>query len=444
MLRGKRVNPLKKKLLYNFSSKVQSLGPGSCVINITGHIDQTVAGLTYINLRQLINASYEWSSYVDRYKLYKIEQIAVTIYPNDQLDNSPTYINLDWFEAVNTIDGLPMLDNSKIVYNDLKKPKTFFFKPPNMVLDGGNPRKFNVMTYEPVAKLYFQQNDGTLRGRVDARIVFKVPSEYLSNKKINLKRVDKLVKLDESDMMSENLKIINNSRLTGIHQNSFSYISKEKEVPEEEKLEEDEEEPKKITEDKEEEWSLFKQLCEEDEKERNKRREKNKKKKERKKKLKKEMKERIKKSKLFKKMLNKEKDKILKEAKSDATFAEQIRLERKEQAEKHYQKRKELGKRRKEQKVKNYQEDPMKVINQQLEKRETRRLLLKRNQVVTEFLTKYGSSQGTNMNLNKIWNEQEKIKRALQHLNRGKLDEKDKSYLGELNRIDNKDLVLDC
>jgi len=156
------------------------------------------------------------------------------------------------------------------------------------------------------------------------------------------------------------------------------------------------------------------------------------------------MKQKIKKSKLFRKLLEKERDKILKEAKSDATIVDQIRRERREQAEKHYQKRKELGKKRKEQKVKEYQENPIKVINQQLDKRETKRSLLKRNQVVTDFLAKHGSSQGTNMNLNKIWKEQEKIKRALQHLNRGKLDEKDKSYLGELNRIDNKDLVLDC
>jgi len=387
------VNRLKKKLSYNFSSKLQTLGPGSCAINITSQInEEECSGLSYIDLQAMLIGSNEWTKYYDSYKIYKIEQIAVTIYPNDALNNAPTYINLDWFNTVKSGDGIKKLDSTKIIYNDLKKPKSYFFKPPNMVILGGNPRKFNLRNYLPNAQLYFYQDSGSLRGRVDARVVFKVPTEYTSAKDIKLKKVEKLVKLDENEMQAANLKTINNLRLTGIHENSFSYLPNEKEIPEEEKLEEDDEEIKTIITKKSDlSWSLFDQLVKEEEEIKNKRKDKNKKRREKKKKMKKEMKERIKKSKLFKKILNKEKDKLIKEAKADATFVDQIILERKKQAEDHYKKRKELGANRKEQKVKQAKEDPIKVSQQKFNERDTKRMLLKRNARITKVLQSVGN-----------------------------------------------------
>jgi hypothetical protein len=280
MNRGKRQKNMKQKLLYNFSSKLQSLGPGSSVINITSHIDQDVTGLSHVYLPTLIGNSKEWKKYKDDYQLYKIEQIAVTIYPNDALDNEPTYINLDWFGNIDSADGIKYSDSTKIVYNDLKKIKSFFFKPPNILMDNMLLRKFNKTTTIPTASVYFLQTSGKLRGRIDIRIVFKVPTEYVVNNKIQLEKVEDLAKLDENKMVNENLKIINNNRVAGIHQESFSIISGEEEEKEEEKLEEDDEEelPKTIIESKEDTWSLFEQICKEDEEKEKKKKEKNRKK----------------------------------------------------------------------------------------------------------------------------------------------------------------------
>jgi len=258
------------------------------------------------------------------------------------------------------------------------------------------------------------------------------------------------VKLDENEMQAANLKTINNLRLTGIHENSFSYLPNEKEIPEEEKLEEDDEEIKTIITKKSDlSWSLFDQLVKEEEEIKNKRKDKNKKRREKKKKMKKEMKERIKKSKLFKKILNKEKDKLIKEAKADATFVDQIILERKKQAEDHYKKRKELGANRKEQKVKQAKEDPIKVSQQKFNERDTKRMLLKRNARITKVLQSVGNVKnihgGEDQDISKFWKEKDKIKRCLQHLKDRKLDERDNSYLGDLkNCQDNIEVYLNC
>lgn len=279
MMRGKQVNRLKKKLLYNYSSKVQTLGPGSVTINITNQVDQAMTGLSYLELSSIISGSADWDGYSKNFRIYKIEQIAVTFYPNDALDNAPTYLALDWFSNVFTADSIQTYDATKIVYNDQKKIKPFFFKPPNMIINGRNYRQFNTTTIAslPPVKLYFYQSSGNMKCRIDIRMVFKVPSDYVITNKLKLKNAEDLAKIDEDKMLDSTLKTMNNMRLVGVHNESFSIDPEEKE---EEKLEGDDEdeEPKIITKKEDPTWSLFEQICREDEEKEEKKKEKNRKK----------------------------------------------------------------------------------------------------------------------------------------------------------------------
>jgi hypothetical protein len=278
-MRGKQTNRLRKKLLYNYSSKVQTLGPGSVTINITNQVDQAMTGLSYLELSSILLNSADWNGYSKNFNIYKIEQIAVTFYPNDALDNTPTYLALDWFSTVFTADSIQTYDATKIVYNDQKKIKSFFFKPPNMMISGRNYRQFNMTTSAslPPVKLYFYQASGNMKCRIDMRVVFKVPSDYVITNKLKLKKAEDLAKIDEDKMLDSTLKTMNNMRLVGVHNESFSIDEEEKE---EEKLEEDDEEEPKIIAKNEEDpsWSLFEQLYREDQEKEEKKKEKNRKK----------------------------------------------------------------------------------------------------------------------------------------------------------------------
>lgn len=238
-----------------------------------------MTGLSYLNLSSIISGSADWDGYSKNFRIYKIEQIAVTFYPNDALDNVPTYLVLDWFSNVFTADSIQTYDATKIVYNDQKKIKPFFFKPPNMIISGHNYRQFNETTISslPPVKLYFYQASGNMKCRIDIRMIFKVPSDYVIANKLKLKKVEDLIKIDEDKMLDSTLKTMNNMRLVGVHNESFSLDPEEKE---EEKLEEDDEEEPKIIAKNEEDptWSLFEQLYREDQEKEEKKKEKNRKK----------------------------------------------------------------------------------------------------------------------------------------------------------------------
>jgi len=446
-LRGNKVNRLKKKLSYNYSSKLQTLGPGSCAINITSQINEAeCSGLSYIDLQAMLIGSNEWTKYYDSYKIYKIEQIAVTIYPNDAMNNAPTYINLDWFNTVKSEDGIKKMDSTKIIYNDMKKQKSYFFRPPNMVIMGGNPRKFNLRNYLPNAQLYFYQENGSLRGRVDARIIFKVPTEYTTSKDIKLKKVEKLIKLDENDMLESNLKTINNLRLTGVHENSFSYLPKEEEIPEEEKLEEDDENNKTIITKKNDlSWSLFDQIYKEDEEAKNKKKEKNKKKRKNKKEKRKKMIEKIKNNKLYRKLFKKQLDNFNKELKSTVLAELEYDRKRKQAKQKAIYKRKELGFERKLKKEQQFKEEPNKVIARRKKIKDIKQWLMERYKRISDLLelkdVQHMYPNPEDSTEPQLIKEKQNIQEIMQHIKGGKLNKKDLKYLGE--NLDNKLYDLD-
>jgi len=281
----RRVNPLKRKIMYNYSSRLQSLGPGMTVVNLTTEINEAeMSGLSYIEIDQLIRGNGEYQRLYQRYCLSKIEEIAVTIYPNDNLNNIPTFVNLDWFECLDTMQAIQTVDRTKIVYNDLKKPKTFFFKPPNMIINGVNYRQYINNLTNPVyqGNLNFVQASGTLRGRVDVRVTFRVPTEFLTKEQLKLKKVNKILKINNNEN-----KFLG---LSSNHEDSFT-IGLGEEEPEEEKLEGDSDEEEKEKPLELFDWN-FKEKKEKIDKLRLKNKEKRKKKKEKKKK------EKIKKQKL--------------------------------------------------------------------------------------------------------------------------------------------------
>jgi hypothetical protein len=385
-----------------------------------------------------MGSANEWKKYKDEYMLYKIEQIAVTIYPNDALDNEPTYINLDWLRTSTevTADGIKYSDSTKIVYNELKKPKTFFFKPPNLIVNGIQLRKFNRTNNIPTAALYFYQTSGALRGRVDVRVVFKVPTEYANHNKIQLKKVEDLARLDEGNMIDDNLRIVNNSRLAGVHQESFSLIPGEEEEKEEEKLEGDDENEKgRVITEEDSKWSLFEQLVKEDEEAKLKKKEKNKRRRKNKKEKKKKMIEKIKNNKLYRKLFKKQLDNFNKELKSTALLELEYDREKRQAKEKAINKRKNLGKERKLRKEQQFEEEPNKVIDKRKQIREIKRWLMDRYKQLTTFLeqkdvpTNFINTHDTSDS--KYIEEQQNIHKIMQHIKSGKLNKRDLRYLDE-------------
>lgn len=189
--------------MYNFSSRVQTLGPGTMTINITSEISQAVSDLSFVNINDFVKNNDEFRKHKEDFKLYKIEEIAVTLFPDSTMLNEPTYINMDWFGVITTVNGLKNSDSTKIMYNSAVKPKTFFFRTPNLVYNGKNIRKFQDVDQDLYGKLYFyvgddQSNPG-FRAKIDARIVFKVPKEYVASRNLQLSTVNELSKLDISD-----------------------------------------------------------------------------------------------------------------------------------------------------------------------------------------------------------------------------------------------------
>jgi hypothetical protein len=183
----------KRKLRTQFSSKVQSFGQGRTEVNITDNIELTMPedGLVYTILNQAILAdvNQEWERYKKDYNAYKVIGIAVSIYPNDTLDNSPTYLYMDWtHESLG--ENIEDNDNTKIVYNDAKRVRTYFFKPPNLqiLIQSGNmflnvnpSEPFQIRhnqntTFYPGAIFIKQPAGSSLKASIQVRVVFLMPT----------------------------------------------------------------------------------------------------------------------------------------------------------------------------------------------------------------------------------------------------------------------------
>lgn len=173
---------LKQKLRYNYSSKTQTFGPGTTTINVTGIIDQEINGLMTVPLHNLLNNNPEFTKYKEVYQIFKIKEIGITTFPSDQLNNIPTYINMDWYGNIN-IDNIEYSDRSKIIFNDAIHLKTYYFKPVNMFLNGINLRYYQDTSINVPGNLRIQQMAlGNYRGRVDIRVNFKIPKDSTAAK----------------------------------------------------------------------------------------------------------------------------------------------------------------------------------------------------------------------------------------------------------------------
>jgi hypothetical protein len=157
------------------------MGQGTKVRNITYNIDETMDGLYLLKMEDVINNSPEFIEMAGKYSVYKIESMMVSLYPNDELNNSPTYQLLDWATSLQEQNAILLADNARIMFNDAKSVQFYPYIPPNCRLINFhgqlvNPTEFNYITIKSPGVLYFRQNGNkTLRGRIDIRVVFKMP-----------------------------------------------------------------------------------------------------------------------------------------------------------------------------------------------------------------------------------------------------------------------------
>jgi hypothetical protein len=173
-------NNIKRKINYNFNSRVQTYGPNSTVINITGLIDWDMADNSFNHAELISNfiLSDEFKKFENDFQFIKVLGVGVTVYPNDELNNTPTYLALDWVSNTMTEQEIVTSDKAKIVYNDAKRQKTYYFRPPDVIThDNFNPRRFNLISNFKFSSLYLalKQDGGSLKARVDIRLCFRGP-----------------------------------------------------------------------------------------------------------------------------------------------------------------------------------------------------------------------------------------------------------------------------
>jgi hypothetical protein len=173
-------NNIRRKINYNFNSRVQTYGPSSTVINITGLIEWDMSDNSFNHAELISNfiLSEEFKKFENDFEFIKILGIGVTIYPNDELNNTPTYLALNWVSASMTENEIVTSDKAKIVYNDAKRQKTYYFRPPDVIThDNFNPRRFNLISNFKYSSLYLalKQDGGSLKARVDIRLCFRGP-----------------------------------------------------------------------------------------------------------------------------------------------------------------------------------------------------------------------------------------------------------------------------
>jgi hypothetical protein len=198
---------IRKKINYNFNSRVQTYGPNSTVINVTGLVewDMTDNSFNHAELISNFILSDEFKKFENDFQFVKILGIGVTIYPNDELNNTPTYLALNWVSNSMTEEEIVTSDRAKIVYNDAKRQKTYYFRPPDVITyDNFNPRRFNLISNFKYSSLYLalKQDGGSLKGRVDMRLCFRGPitPPSLKIKKLNNSIIYKSFLSDDSDI----------------------------------------------------------------------------------------------------------------------------------------------------------------------------------------------------------------------------------------------------
>jgi len=211
---------VRRKLNYNFSSGIQTMGPVRNVINITTTTEGNFNALNYANNNNLYGFE-EFLQKADDFSLFKIDYIHVTVYPNQKANTptiaSPLYVAMDWFGDRNY--NFIYSDNVKIVTPSKVNVKHFTFRPVNTIINGVNLRDWTPIGVTIPGRLMLyseQQNQDIWRVRIEYRVKFAYAKDHTPNQ----------LKLEKME---------------------FSIMSQES-IPEEEKLEgdSDEEEESKI------------------------------------------------------------------------------------------------------------------------------------------------------------------------------------------------------
>jgi hypothetical protein len=172
------------------------MGQGTKVRNITYNIDQQMDGLYLLKLEDVINNSPEFIEMSSKYSIYKVESMMVSLFPNDELNNQPTYHLMDWATGLQNQDAILLADNAKIMFNDAKSVQFYTYLPPNCRLTNFanqlvNLTEFNYILIKAPGVLYFRQNGNkTLKGRIDIRVVFKMPVPSAAQNVAKLTKVD--------------------------------------------------------------------------------------------------------------------------------------------------------------------------------------------------------------------------------------------------------------
>jgi len=183
---------IKRKIRYPFETNIQSFGPGETNLNITGIFTldmSTYQGFAYLN-NQSILLNDEFLNTMKNYNYYKLMMVGVTVYPNDSMNNIPCYINMQWGDIKVDSNTIKLSDSTKIIYNDSKVVKTYFFRPPNaQILNVTGDRYSNPSQYyyysinstnTILGTIMVQQDesddpdaDNKIKIRIDWRIRFK-------------------------------------------------------------------------------------------------------------------------------------------------------------------------------------------------------------------------------------------------------------------------------
>jgi len=215
-------NNIRRKINYNYNTRTQTYGPNSTVINISGLVDWD---MTEINknftdiIAGIVAHSDEYKKFKNDFQYIKILGVGVTIYPNDALNNEPTYLDIDWTGAQPEENDIVGSDRAKIVYNDYKKQKTFYFRPPDVITaDSFNPRRFNLISNFEYSSLVLSvvQVGGRVKGRIDTRVCFRGPVTPLNQMKFVPHLESKKKQTEKKEIKKEEIKINKNKNLKNL------------------------------------------------------------------------------------------------------------------------------------------------------------------------------------------------------------------------------------
>lgn len=197
---------MNQKINYNFSSRTTTYGPGSFVLNVNKNLRYDAGAIEFISydLQNILATSQEFEQCATNFRLFKIQKVQVSVFPDDAANNENTYMNFDVFSDIDETN-IETAENTKIINNELKWRKDFRFRMVNAICRvtsstfdtiNVNPRQFQpTNNYAIPGQLHFF-NRGTgfkLRASVYFRILFKMPISKSSSEVLQpiIKKIEK-------------------------------------------------------------------------------------------------------------------------------------------------------------------------------------------------------------------------------------------------------------